>query len=138
MKTVWSVLTVSGFHPEVKWMARAVRVKKIGAVSGNGIIKINLLLHAFPVVTTKERNVISIAFRHRSVHDGHNCRGTTGQWSWRHVLTLLNVTRFYQLRLMSQIQKWSSRRLYASRGWSGNFELMIICYSKVYLLPYNW
>jgi len=53
----------------------------IGAVSGNGIIKINLLLHAFPVVTAKERNVISIAFRHRSVHDGHNCRGTTGQWS---------------------------------------------------------
>jgi len=47
------------------------------------------------------------------------------------------VTRFYQLRLMSQIQKWSSRRLYASRGWSGNFELMIIRYSKVYLLPYN-
>jgi len=43
----------------------------IGAVSGNGIIKINLLLHAFPVVTAKERNVISIAFRHRSVHDGH-------------------------------------------------------------------
>ena len=42
----------------------------IGAVSGNGIIKINLLLHAFPVVTAKERNVISIAFRHRSVHDG--------------------------------------------------------------------
>jgi len=28
----------------------------IGAVSGNGIIKINLLLHAFPVVTAKERN----------------------------------------------------------------------------------
>ena len=53
----------------------------IGAVSGNGIIKINLLLHAFPVVTANERNVISIAFRHRSVHDGHNCRGTTGQWS---------------------------------------------------------
>lgn len=53
----------------------------IGAVSGNEIIKINLLLHAFPVVTAKERNVISIAFRHRSVHDGHNCRGTTGQWS---------------------------------------------------------
>ena len=53
----------------------------IGAVSGNGIIKINLLLHAFPVVTAKERNLISIAFRHRSVHDGHNCRGTTGQWS---------------------------------------------------------
>ena len=53
----------------------------IGAVSGNGIIKINLLLHAFPVVTAKERNVISIAFRHRSVHDGHNYRGTTGQWS---------------------------------------------------------
>jgi len=63
----------------------------IGAVSGNGIIKINLLLHAFPVVTAKERNVISIAFRHRgnkktafrhrSVHDGHNCLGTTGQWS---------------------------------------------------------
>ena len=44
----------------------------IGAVSGNGIIKINLLLHAFPVVTAKERNVISIAFRHRSVHDGHS------------------------------------------------------------------
>ena len=43
----------------------------IGAVSGNGIIKINLLLHAFPVVTAKEKNVISIAFRHRSVHDGH-------------------------------------------------------------------
>ena len=43
----------------------------IGAVSGNGIIKINLLLHAFPVVTAKERNIISIAFRHRSVHDGH-------------------------------------------------------------------
>ena len=63
----------------------------IGAVSGNGIIKINLLLHAFPVVTAKERNVISIAFRHRSVHDGHNCRCTTGQWSWRHVLTLLNI-----------------------------------------------
>jgi len=41
------------------------------AVSGNGIIKINLLLHAFPVVTAKERNVISIAFCHRSVHDGH-------------------------------------------------------------------
>ena len=54
---------------------------RIGAVSGNGIIKINLLLNAFPVVTAKERNVISIAFRHRSVHDGHNCRGTTGQWS---------------------------------------------------------
>jgi len=53
----------------------------IGAVSGNEIIKINLLLHAFPVVTAKERNVISIAYRHRSVHDGHNCRGTTGQWS---------------------------------------------------------
>ena len=55
----------------------------IGAVSGNEIIKINLLLHAFPVVTAKQRNVISIAFRHRSVHDGHNCRGTTttGQWS---------------------------------------------------------
>jgi len=27
--------------------------KVIGAVSGNGIIKINLLLHAFPVVTAK-------------------------------------------------------------------------------------
>ena len=58
---------------------------EVGAVSGNEIIKINLLLHAFPVVTAKERNVISIAFRHRSVHDGHNdghnCRGTTGQWS---------------------------------------------------------
>ena len=53
----------------------------IAAVSGNGIIKINLLLHAFPVVTAKEKNVISIAFRHRSVHDRHNCRGTTGQWS---------------------------------------------------------
>ena len=26
----------------------------IGAVSGNEIIKINLLLHAFPVVTAKE------------------------------------------------------------------------------------
>ena len=38
--------------------------RPIGAVSGNGIIKINLLLHAFPVVTAKERNVISIAFRH--------------------------------------------------------------------------
>ena len=46
-------------------------VASIGAVSGNGIIKINLLLHAFPVVTAKERNIISIAFRHRSVHDGH-------------------------------------------------------------------
>jgi len=56
-------------------------IEVIGAVSGNAIIKINLLLHAFPVVTAKERNVISIAFRHRSVHDGHNCRGTTGQWS---------------------------------------------------------
>ena len=55
--------------------------RPIGAVSGNGIIKINLLLHAFPVVTAKERNVIFIALRHRSVHDGHNCRGTTGQWS---------------------------------------------------------
>ena len=68
--------------------------RAIGAVSGNEIIKINLLLHAFPeipVVTAKERNVISIAFRHRSVHGGHNCRGTTGQWSWRHVLTLLNI-----------------------------------------------
>ena len=48
------------------------RPKLIGAVSENEIIKINLLLHAFPVVTAKERNVISIAFRHRSVHDGHN------------------------------------------------------------------
>ena len=57
------------------------QVSLIGAVSGNGIIKINLLLHAFPVVTAKEINVISIAFRHRSVHDGHNSRGTTGQWS---------------------------------------------------------
>ena len=47
-------------------------VNAIGAVSGNEIIKINLLLHAFPVVTAKERNVISIAFRHRSVHGGHN------------------------------------------------------------------
>ena len=56
---------------------------EIGAVSGNGIIKINLLLHAFPVVTAKERNVISIAFRHRSVHGARwaHCRGTTGQWS---------------------------------------------------------
>jgi len=60
---------------------RTDAVTLIGAVSGNEIIKINLLLHAFPVVTAKERNVISIAFRHRSVHDGHNCRGTTGQWS---------------------------------------------------------
>ena len=71
---------------------KLVQSEIIGAVSGNGIIKINLLLHAFPVVTAKERNVISIAFRHRSVHDGHNCRGTTGQWFWRHVvLTLLNI-----------------------------------------------
>jgi len=29
------------------------RQETIGAVSGNGIIKINLLLHAFPVVTAK-------------------------------------------------------------------------------------
>ena len=61
--------------------AACIACKAIGAVSGNGIFKINLLLHAFPVVTAKERNVISIAFRQRSVHDGHNCRGTTGQWS---------------------------------------------------------
>ena len=65
----------------LKNIGNAITRQAIGAVSGNEIIKINLLLHAFPVVTAKERNVISIAFRHRSVHDGHNCRGTTGQWS---------------------------------------------------------
>ena len=27
------------------------------------------------------------------------------------------------MRLMSQIQKWSSRRLYAARGWSGDFDM---------------
>ena len=65
------VYRIWGLVQECTCTMSAPVLDTIGAVSGNGIIKINLLLHAFPVVTAKERNVISIAFRHRSVHDGY-------------------------------------------------------------------
>ena len=100
-KTTWSVSIPSNGYTlwmcNSNWLCSAIAFRKhhpsacYRGRKKNRIIKINLLLHAFPVVTAKERNVISIAFRHRSVHDGHNCWGTTGQWSWWHVLTLLNI-----------------------------------------------
>ena len=46
------------FFPSLWFCPCFSPLSKIGAVSGNEIIKINLLLHAFPVVTAKERNVI--------------------------------------------------------------------------------
>ena len=45
----------------------------IGAVSGNEIIKINMLLHAFPVVTAKESN--SNSNKHISIAPYASYRG---------------------------------------------------------------